>query len=231
MSFALPEGAGWRPWGMIAGGWLVLSISLRVGIEDATAREAVAPPAPVVRVEPPPAPAAPPAPEPAPPEPPAPQPVAEAVEPAAPVVAPEVPAVAPEASEAGAVAEAPSEDPAEAEIEAVEAETWEVHFTRGGARLSARAKREIREAAEALASSTGTVLVEGHADAVGETRDNLQLSHWRARKVAKQLQSYGVDKKRLVVRAFGSYQPKPGFRPAEGEQRRVQIRREIGEQR
>ena len=68
------------------------------------------------------------------------------------------------------------------------------------------------------------VLVEGHADAVGDQASNLELSWRRARAVARRLQELGVPEERLVVRAFGHYQPKASVRQNHRAQRRVEVR-------
>lgn len=66
-----------------------------------------------------------------------------------------------------------------------------------------------------------TVLVDGHADPSGAELDNLVLSKRRANAVARLLRRAGLDRARIVVRAFGAYVPVPG--EAARELRRVQV--------
>lgn len=65
------------------------------------------------------------------------------------------------------------------------------------------------------------VYVDGHADPIGSELDNLVLSKRRANAVARQLRRAGLDRARIVVRAFGAYVPLAG--EAATELRRVQI--------
>lgn len=68
-----------------------------------------------------------------------------------------------------------------------------------------------------------TVLIHGHADSLGSDEGNLALSKQRANAIATRLGSLGVDRARLTVRGFGSYQPVEGAPEEAASNRRAVI--------
>ena len=69
------------------------------------------------------------------------------------------------------------------------------------------------------------IVIEGHADALGDTDFNRRLSSWRAHAVRRSLIAWGVAPERLVVRALGSQRPIAPNTTAAGrrQNRRVEI--------
>lgn len=67
------------------------------------------------------------------------------------------------------------------------------------------------------------VLVEGHADSVGDDMVNLRLSRERATWVAGQLQTAGVPRARITVRGLGAFSPVVGAAESEPVNRRVVV--------
>ena len=71
-----------------------------------------------------------------------------------------------------------------------------------------RAKmRQIAAIVNAPQYNFRDIAVEGHADAVGSQKYNLNLSHRRAESIARELVFSGVLKERIVVRDFGESRP------------------------
>lgn len=68
-----------------------------------------------------------------------------------------------------------------------------------------------------------TLLVSGHADALGTEDGNLRLSHMRAESVARELSARGVDRARMTVRGYGAYQPVEGVPEDAADNRRVVV--------
>jgi outer membrane protein OmpA-like peptidoglycan-associated protein len=68
-----------------------------------------------------------------------------------------------------------------------------------------------------------SIVLDGHADAVGSTDRNLALSHERAQRVAAILRRAGVTASRLTARGFGAYQPLEGAAGDGPAQRRVEV--------
>lgn len=52
------------------------------------------------------------------------------------------------------------------------------------------------------------LVIQGHADAVGNARFNFALSHRRAQTVARRFADAGLPKRRMVVQAVGEFQPR-----------------------
>jgi OOP family OmpA-OmpF porin len=73
--------------------------------------------------------------------------------------------------------------------------------------LEPAARVAIRRFAAMAVERDETVLVMGHADQVGAASHNLVLSHRRAQGVASILVGNGVPRDRVVVQAYGEYQP------------------------
>jgi len=68
-----------------------------------------------------------------------------------------------------------------------------------------------------------SVIIHGHADALGSDAGNLALSRQRANVIANRLGSGGVDRTRMTVRGFGSYQPVEGAPEEAASNRRAVI--------
>jgi outer membrane protein OmpA-like peptidoglycan-associated protein len=90
-------------------------------------------------------------------------------------------------------------------------------FEFNSATVETEARKQLRQIAEVLNDQflTGRrVIVEGHADAIGTDTYNRALSDKRAESVIEALVASGVDKSRLVKRAFGKERPlEPNKRP------------------
>ncbi|MFO0616361.1 MAG: OmpA family protein [Polyangiaceae bacterium] len=71
--------------------------------------------------------------------------------------------------------------------------------------------------------SDTTLVVSGHADAVGTEDGNLRLSHIRAESIARELSARGVARSRMTVRGYGAYQPLEGVLEDAADNRRVVI--------
>lgn len=104
----------------------------------------------------------------------------------------------------------------------------ELSFRSGSARLD---PAELGASLSTLADAAvpcpkAPVIVEGHADAIGDPNSNLALSWRRARAVARRLESMGIASARMTVRAFGAYQPKVAIDGTSAAQRRVEVRLE-----
>ncbi|MCB9604284.1 MAG: OmpA family protein [Sandaracinus sp.] len=93
-----------------------------------------------------------------------------------------------------------------------------VPFDRGANEPSSDAVSATRRFARSASHAT-RVVVRGHADNVGNELENLRLSHRRARRVAEVLAWHGVAEDRIVVQAFGEYQPDL----EDGPTRRVEV--------
>lgn len=99
----------------------------------------------------------------------------------------------------------------------------ELSFAPSSTTLGPEEKEVVVRLARWLMENDTRVLVEGHADARGRVDVNLWLSHERASSVASMLSAHGVARSRLVVRAFGAYQPVPFASETDERQRRVVI--------
>ena len=95
-----------------------------------------------------------------------------------------------------------------------------VYFQEWSAALDDPARSVIGQAAEWVKSHPGNVAhVNGFADPTGSKRANELLSDLRAQVVVDQLQTDGIDPKRLRQRGHGSVQ----FALTSQESRRVEI--------
>ena len=100
-----------------------------------------------------------------------------------------------------------------------------VFFATGSAKLDPKA-REVLERIAKLLVDTPTiaeVLVEGHADAVGDDARNLALSAARAKSARDVLVSHGVAETRVRVAAHGAHERRVPVAGASPENRRVEI--------
>ena len=100
------------------------------------------------------------------------------------------------------------------------AQRFVVYFQEWSAALDDPARSVIGQAAEWVKSHPGNVAhVNGFADPTGSKRANELLSDLRAQVVVDQLQTDGIDPKRLRQRGHGSVQ----FALTSQESRRVEI--------
>ena len=97
-------------------------------------------------------------------------------------------------------------------------------FEPASATLTEASKARLAVYASALGSpklAARRLRIEGHTDASGSARSNLDLSQRRAQAVADYLVQNGVDRQRLDVSGFGSSRPLPGVAPQAAANRRV----------
>lgn len=97
-------------------------------------------------------------------------------------------------------------------------------FPSGSATLTDADKARLAKLAQVLDSprlAARRTRIEGHTDAVGSARSNLDLSRRRAQSVADYLVTAGVDAGRLEVVGLGASQPLPGVPAASPDNRRV----------
>ena len=102
-----------------------------------------------------------------------------------------------------------------------------VFFDSKSFELSAKSESELKSLAHFLKNNTTVVLlVEGHTDAVGSSKNNQLLSENRAKAVQQSLLAQGIDGKRIKIRGFGSEQPVATNETEEGRQlnRRTEIK-------
>ena len=92
--------------------------------------------------------------------------------------------------------------------------------------LSAEKKTQLRELAATLNEFDETnILIDGHTDAVGTEKYNMELSEDRAESVHSYLVGLGVKRSRLGIRGFGETQPVSTNETDEGrrQNRRVEV--------
>jgi OmpA-OmpF porin, OOP family len=101
-------------------------------------------------------------------------------------------------------------------------------FSVGSSVLPDVLKRQLEVFAEVLKTRRGSgkvVRIEGHADASGNSQQNLSLSQRRAEAVKEFLVDQGADPAMLAPVGVGSAQPKNSRDPFAAENRRVEIGR------
>ncbi|CAN2534907.1 Peptidoglycan-associated+lipoprotein [Methylocapsa aurea] len=104
----------------------------------------------------------------------------------------------------------------------------EVTFELGSERLTAGARKNLNEFAEALrdpALAGRHFHVDGHTDGRGRDEANLRLSRRRAEAVRNYLVSAGIDPARLDAQGYGKTRPKVND-PLDPANRRVETRAE-----
>jgi outer membrane protein OmpA-like peptidoglycan-associated protein len=104
-----------------------------------------------------------------------------------------------------------------------------IQFVTGSANLTAQAKKDIKEGAKLLNSTTFANLkveIQGHTDNVGSSESNHKLSHDRAESVKAELVKDGVSASRLTTVGFGEDMPIADNGTAEGraKNRRVELK-------
>lgn len=91
---------------------------------------------------------------------------------------------------------------------AAEDSSYEIYFSLGSTKLSAAARKMIRQAAETATKMGATkILVVGHADSIGSDERNLDLSRQRARAVMGALTAYGVQAGIIELDWKGEFEP------------------------
>lgn len=97
-------------------------------------------------------------------------------------------------------------------------------FVSGSAILTDPAKARLARYAAVLGGpklAGRRIRIEGHTDASGSAKANLELSRRRAQAVADFLVVSGIEARRLEVVGLGSARPLPGIAPQAAENRRV----------
>lgn len=104
--------------------------------------------------------------------------------------------------------------------------SFTVNFDRASEELvDARMRHQVEALARWLdAHPKATVLIEGHADAVGPEEYNLLLSYRRAKAVSAMLLKAGVRDTQVTTRAYGELMPMPGLPVGSPKNRRVTVR-------
>jgi outer membrane protein OmpA-like peptidoglycan-associated protein len=101
-----------------------------------------------------------------------------------------------------------------------------VTFGHNSDELTEASKQNLNEFAKALRNeklSKVSFLVEGHTDARGDHRYNLDLSERRAQAVVRHLTTQGVDSSKVVAKGYGETKPR-SFDPLDPGNRRVETR-------
>ncbi|MGL4324733.1 MAG: OmpA family protein [Beijerinckiaceae bacterium] len=101
-----------------------------------------------------------------------------------------------------------------------------IQFNLDSDRLTDPARRNLDEFANALRDprlKSFSFAVEGHTDARGTDDHNLDLSRRRAEAVVRYLEAKGVERARVMPKAFGSAQPRTTD-PMDATNRRVETR-------
>lgn len=101
-----------------------------------------------------------------------------------------------------------------------------VFFATGSTKLDPKARAALETIAKLLVEnpSIAEILVEGHADAVGDPAKNQALSTDRAIAVRAMLVDHGVDRARVRVEARGARERRVETDAASPENRRVELR-------
>lgn len=106
--------------------------------------------------------------------------------------------------------------------------TEQVHFAQGSAKILDTSKQLISAIAQAIIENPDIELIEvaGHADKQGNVKDNVNLTHQRAKAVAHALTERGVDAKWLRSMGYGSHCPidPTASKEAFAKNRRVEFR-------
>lgn len=98
------------------------------------------------------------------------------------------------------------------------------HYQSDKSQLAAPELNHLSGISEYLnANPNQGLLITGHADATGESFDNLVLSVLRARHIKDRLIGLGVDERRIHVDAEGELRPLGDNRTADGRQRNRRV--------
>lgn len=83
-----------------------------------------------------------------------------------------------------------------------------VNFSRGSSTIDITQLKRIKEYAQLASEAFGyTIILKGHTDSTADYYTNLVLSKKRAYSVLRQLESYGIDNKRISVKWYGETDP------------------------
>ena len=97
-------------------------------------------------------------------------------------------------------------------------------FPYGSPEVPARLEAPLAKLGAWLAGHvSSTVLVDGHADALGAEDNNLRISRRRALAVAAILEGAGLSHERVTARGFGAFQPIEGAPAEAASNRRVVV--------
>jgi len=102
---------------------------------------------------------------------------------------------------------------------------YRVYFDTNKAAISKAGRKTIADAAVAFSHGGKEILLAGHADAVGNSKHNLELSKMRTDAVMKMLVDNGVPKDAIQENYFGERRPlmKGASASADAHNRRVLI--------
>jgi outer membrane protein OmpA-like peptidoglycan-associated protein len=127
----------------------------------------------------------------------------------------------------GGAGAAPGTLPGDAAEAASSLELPAITFAPGSAMLTAQARASLDAFVQALRASgmaTRAFTVAGHTDARGDAARNRTLSEARARSVrAYLMERHGLAAEQVAAEGFGESRPKPGLKPDDSAQRRVEI--------
>ena len=99
-----------------------------------------------------------------------------------------------------------------------------VTFGNGAANLPPEATAQLDALASWTVSHDGArLVVQGHADALGDDQENLALSKRRARVVADALERADVETRRITVQGLGSFMPLEGHPDDSPRNRRAEV--------
>jgi outer membrane protein OmpA-like peptidoglycan-associated protein len=102
----------------------------------------------------------------------------------------------------------------------------DISFENGKSDLKGTGKDNVAKLSEALAAYPETnVGVFGHANRTGPESGNLRISRDRAEQVVSKMTSNGIARNRITtVQGLGSSTPLEGVKPADGINRRVEVK-------
>ena len=95
-----------------------------------------------------------------------------------------------------------------------------IFFASGKSELLANSTNELEKLYDLLEKNKAIkIVIQGHTDDVGETEDNLELSHARAKAVSDYLLDMGIKTTRLKFEGFGEARPIAPNDTEEGRQK------------
>lgn len=95
-----------------------------------------------------------------------------------------------------------------------------VYFAFDSDKLDGTAKESLKEMQAFLKKNRDYyIIVSGHTDSLGQSEYNTDLSHRRAKSIAKQLVLLGVDQDRIRLESFGSDKPLANNQSEKGRQK------------
>lgn len=102
----------------------------------------------------------------------------------------------------------------------------DISFENGASDLKGVGKANVDKLSEALSAYPETqIAITGHANRTGSESVNIRLSNERAEEVAKLIEEKGLDRSRIAsMKGMGSSTPMSGIKPADGRNRRVEVK-------